>query len=55
VESSEQQFSAEETERMMKVQEVILEAAAGKLNWWGAAEIMGVTDRSMRAGAGTAQ
>src|SRR3954451_18617254 len=35
-------------ERMMKAQEVILKAAAGKLKWWDAAEIMGVTDRTMR-------
>jgi len=48
VEESEQQFSAAETERMMKAQEVILKAAAGKLKWWEAAEIMGVTDRTMR-------
>jgi transposase len=48
VESSEQQFSAAETERMMKAQEVILKAASGKLKWWEAAEIMGVTDRTMR-------
>jgi transposase len=48
VESSKQQFSAAETERMMKAQEVILKAAAGKLKWWEAAEIMGVTDRTMR-------
>src|SRR3954466_5991032 len=33
---------------MMKAQEVILKAAAGKLKWWEAAEIMGVTDRTMR-------
>jgi Homeodomain-like domain-containing protein len=48
VASSEQQFSAAETERMMKAQEVILKAAAGKLKWWEAAKIMGVTDRTMR-------
>jgi transposase len=35
-------------ERMMKVQEVILKAMAGKLKWWEAAEIIGVTDRTMR-------
>src|SRR5690242_15615090 len=35
-------------ERMMKVQEVILRAMAGKLKWWEAAEIIGVTDRTMR-------
>jgi transposase len=48
VEFSEQQIPAAETERMMKAQEVILKAAAGKLKWWEAAEIMGVTDRTMR-------
>ena len=48
MESSEQQISAAEMERMMKAQEVILKAAAGKLKWWEAAEIMGVTDRTMR-------
>ena len=32
----------------MKAQEVILKAAAGKLTWMAAAEIMGVTDRTMR-------
>jgi transposase len=35
-------------ERTMKAQEVILKAAAGKLKWWEAAEIMGVSDRTMR-------
>src|SRR4051795_6560342 len=35
-------------ERTMKVQEVILRAMAGKLKWWEAAEIIGVTDRTMR-------
>jgi transposase len=48
VEGSEQQISAAQMERMMKAQEVILKAAAGKLKWWEAAEIMGVTDRTMR-------
>jgi len=32
----------------MKVQEVILKAMAGKLKWWEAAEIIGVSDRTMR-------
>ncbi len=32
----------------MKVQEVILRAMSGKLKWWEAAEIIGVTDRTMR-------
>jgi transposase len=48
VEDTDAQFPAAEMERMMKVQEVILKAAAGKLKWWEAAEILGVTDRTMR-------
>ena len=32
----------------MKIQEVILKAMAGSLKWWEAAEIIGVTDRTMR-------
>src|SRR5947199_8857394 len=40
--------SSAEMERMMKVQEVILKAMAGSLKWWEAAEIIGVTDRTMR-------
>ena len=35
-------------ERAMKVQEVILRAMAKKLTWWQAAEIIGISDRSMR-------
>ena len=42
------QYSAAELERTLKVQEVIAKAIAGKLTWWEAAEIMGVTDRTMR-------
>src|SRR5713226_4800598 len=41
-------ISSAEMERMMKVQEVILRAMAGSLKWWEAAEIVGVTDRTMR-------
>ena len=40
--------SAAETERMMKLQDVLLKAMAKKLTWWEAAEIIGVTDRTMR-------
>src|ERR1700737_698370 len=43
-----QWIPAAETERMMKVQEVILKAIAGSLKWWEAAEIIGVSDRTMR-------
>lgn len=32
----------------MKIQEVVLKAMAGKLKWWEAAEIIGVSDRTMR-------
>ena len=43
-----QQYSAAEMERMMKIQEVLLRAMAKKITWWQAAEIIGVTDRTMR-------
>ena len=42
-----QQYSAAETERMMKLQDVLLKAMAKKITWWAAAEIIGVTDRTM--------
>jgi transposase len=48
VEAIEQQIPAAEAERMMKLQEVILKAMAGKLTWMAAAEIIGVTDRTIR-------
>jgi transposase len=35
-------------ERMMKLQDVLLRAMAKKISWWDAAEIIGVTDRTMR-------
>ena len=35
-------------ERAMKVQEVILRAVAKKISWWQAAEIIGVSERTMR-------
>lgn len=41
-------YSEAAVERMMKVQEVILRAVAGKLAWWQAAEILGVSCRTMR-------
>ena len=43
-----QQYTAAETERMMKLQDVLLKAMAKKITWWAAAEIIGVTDRTMR-------
>jgi transposase len=42
------QYSAAEMERMMKVQDVLLKAMAKKITWWAAAEILGVSDRTMR-------
>jgi hypothetical protein len=48
VEAIGQPFPAAEMERVIKIQEVILKAMAGKLKWWEAAEIIGVTDRTMR-------
>jgi transposase len=44
----EKKYSAAEMERNLKIQEVIAKAMARKLTWWEAAEIMGVTDRTMR-------
>lgn len=48
VEVIQERFPTAEMERAMKIQEVILKAMAGKLKWWEAAEIIGVTDRTMR-------
>jgi len=41
-------YSEAAWERAMKVQEVILRAMAKKITWWQAAEIIGISDRSMR-------
>jgi transposase len=41
-------MSAAEMERMMKLQDVILKAMAKKITWMAAAEIAGVSDRTMR-------
>src|SRR5215472_16746179 len=41
-------YSKAAVERAMKVQEVILRAMAKKITWWQAAEIIGISDRSMR-------
>src|ERR1700722_17514366 len=45
-----ERIRAAEMERMMKIQEVILKAMAGKLKWWEAAEIIGGTDRTADCG-----
>jgi len=39
---------AAEVERTMRVQEVMRQTMARKITWWLAAEILGVTDRTMR-------
>ena len=41
-------YPARVLERAMKVQEVILRAVSGKILWMQAAEILGISDRSMR-------
>jgi transposase len=41
-------YSEAAWERMMKVQEVILRAMAKRITWWQAAEILGISDRSLR-------
>ena len=41
-------YSKAAMERAMKIQEVILRALAKKITWWQAAEIIGLSDRSMR-------
>jgi transposase len=43
-----QQYSAVEVERMMKLQDVLLKAMAKKISWGAAAEIIGISDRTMR-------
>jgi transposase len=43
-----QAVSAAEVERMMKLQDVILKAMAKKISWLAAAEIAGMSDRTMR-------
>ena len=43
-----ERYPAAEVERMMKLQDVLLKAMAKKITWWEAAEIIGVTDRTMR-------
>ena len=48
METTSKLLPAAETERAMKVQEVILRAMAGSLKWWEAAEIIGISDRSLR-------
>ena len=42
------EYPASAVERAMKVQEVILRAMAKEITWWQAAEIIGISDRSMR-------
>ena len=52
MEAIEQQFPAAEMERVMKIQEVILKAMAGKLKLWDAAESEAGTDGGSGAGVG---
>src|SRR4051794_6258956 len=41
-------YPARALERAMKIRDVITRAMSGKINWLEAAEIIGITDRSMR-------
>jgi hypothetical protein len=41
-------YPARALDRAMKLQEVILRAVDGKITWMQAAEIIGITDRTMR-------
>src|SRR5512135_3024983 len=41
-------YPSSAVERTMKVQEVILRAIDGRLKWYQAAEILGISDRQMR-------
>jgi transposase len=41
-------YPSSAVERAMKVEEVLLRATAGKIMWWQAAEMMGVSDRQLR-------
>ena len=43
-----ERYPAIAVERAMKVQEVFMQAMAKKISWMQAAEIMGITDRTMR-------
>ena len=43
-----QRYPEDAWEQAMKVQEVILRAMGKKITWWQAAEIIGLSDRSMR-------
>ena len=41
-------YRAAAVERAMKVQEVMMRAMAKQMTWWQAAEILGVTPRTIR-------
>jgi transposase len=45
---NQERYPAAEVERMLKLQDVLLKAMAKKIRWWEAAEIIGVSDRTMR-------
>ncbi|MGO9434640.1 MAG: helix-turn-helix domain-containing protein [Terracidiphilus sp.] len=41
-------YSRTAAERAMKLQEVLLRATSGKIKWWQAAELIGISERQMR-------
>ena len=42
------QYPVAAAERMMKVQEIVMRAMSKQITWWQAAEILGVSTRTMR-------
>ena len=43
-----EQIPAAEMERVLRVQDVFLQAIARKITWWQAADILGISERTMR-------
>jgi transposase len=41
-------YSGAAVERAMKIEEVLLRATAGKIMWWQAAELIGISERQLR-------
>jgi transposase len=46
--TSRENYPRTAAERAMKLQEVLLRATSGKIKWWQAAELIGISERQMR-------
>jgi transposase-like protein len=46
--TSVENYPSAAVDRAMKVEEVLMRATAGKIMWWQAAEMIGISDRQMR-------